>query len=92
MDPNPTETSIDRPSGEEAAWANVKRFLCRLSVELPIPQFTVRKLLDLAPGVVLDTYCEEGSHVPVTVNGQMIAWGEFDVVDEILAIRLTELV
>jgi flagellar motor switch protein FliN/FliY len=61
-------------------------------VEVPIPSFTVRELLDLAPGAILDTYHEEGSHVPVLVNGEMIAWGEFDVVDEILAIRLTELV
>jgi flagellar motor switch/type III secretory pathway protein FliN len=92
MEPNQTESSVDRSSGEEAAWAHVKGLPCRLTVEVPIPQFTVRKLLDLAPGVILDTYYEEGSHVPVVVNGQMIAWGEFDVVDEILAIRLTELV
>ena len=65
---------------------------CRLSVEVPIPQFTVRKLLELAPGVILDTHYEEGSHVPVLVNGEMIGWGEFDVVDETLAVRLTELV
>jgi flagellar motor switch/type III secretory pathway protein FliN len=92
MEPNQTESSIDRPSCEEAAWAHVKGLLCRLSVEVSIPRFTVRKLLDLAPGVILDSYYEEGSHVPVLVNGEMIAWGEFDVVDEILAIRLTELV
>jgi flagellar motor switch/type III secretory pathway protein FliN len=92
MEPNHPESFIDRSPGEEAAWAHVKGLPCRLSVEVPIPQFTVRKLLDLTPGVILDTYSEEGSHVPVLVNGQMIAWGEFDVVDEILAIRLTELV
>ena len=92
MEPSPTEISIDRSSGEEAAWAHVKGLLCRLSVEVAIPHFTVRKLLDLEPGVILDTHYEEGAHVPVVVNGQMIAWGEFDVVDEILAIRLTELV
>jgi flagellar motor switch/type III secretory pathway protein FliN len=92
MDPNLTELSADRASGTEAAWSHVKALLCRLSVEVPIPHFTVGQLLALAPGVILDTYHEEGSHVPVMVNGQMIAWGEFDVVGEILAIRLTELV
>jgi flagellar motor switch/type III secretory pathway protein FliN len=92
MGPNQTELCTDRSSGAEAAWNHVKSLACRLSVEVPIPHFTVRKLLDLAPGVILDTYYEEGSHVPVLVNGQMIAWGEFDVVDEVLAIRLTELV
>jgi flagellar motor switch/type III secretory pathway protein FliN len=92
MEPNQTESSIDRSPGEEAAWSHVKGLPCRLSVEIPIPRFTVGRLLDLAPGVILDTYCEEGSHVPVLVNGEMIGWGEFEMVDEILAIRLTELV
>jgi flagellar motor switch/type III secretory pathway protein FliN len=92
MEPHRTESSVDRPLGEEAAWAHVKGLPCLLSVDVPIPHFTVRKLLDLAPGVILDTYHEEGSHVPVMVNAEMIAWGEFDVVDESLAIRLTELV
>jgi flagellar motor switch/type III secretory pathway protein FliN len=92
LEPNHTEPSIDRSPGEEAPWAHVKGLPCRLSVEVPIPRFTVGKLLDLATGDILDTYHEEGSHVPVLVNGEMIAWGEFDVVDEVLAIRLTELV
>jgi flagellar motor switch/type III secretory pathway protein FliN len=92
VEPTPTESSIERSPGEEAAWAHVRGLPCRLSVEVLVPRFTVRKLLDLAPGVILDTYHEEGSHVPVLVNGEMIAWGDFDVVDEILAIRLTELV
>ena len=90
MTSSPTEISIDRSSDGEAAWFHVKGLHCLLSVEAPIPHFTVRKLLDLAPGVILDTYCEEGSHVPIVVNGQMIAWGEFDVAEEMLAIRLTE--
>jgi len=92
MEPNQTEASIDRSPGEEGAWSHVKGLPCRLSVEVPIPGLTVGKLLDLAPGVILDTHYEEGSHVPVLVNGEMIGWGEFDVVDESLAIRLTELV
>ena len=92
MEPNRTETPVERPAVEDAAWAHVKGLQCRLSAEVPIQHFTVRQLLDLEPGVILDTHYEEGSHVPVMVNGQLIAWGEFDVVDELLAIRLTELV
>jgi flagellar motor switch/type III secretory pathway protein FliN len=92
MEPHPTQSSIDRSPCDEAAWAHVKGLPCRLSVEVPIPRFTVGRLLDMTPGVILDSHHDEGSHVPVMVNGEMIAWGEFDVVDEILAIRLTELV
>jgi flagellar motor switch/type III secretory pathway protein FliN len=91
MGPNQAEVSDNRSVGSDAAWNHVKGLLCLLSVEVPIPQFTVRQLLELASGAILDTFYEEGSHVPVVVNGQMIAWGEFDVVNETLAIRLTEL-
>ena len=92
MESNPTESSTGRSPCDETAWDHVKGIPCRLSVEVPIPGFTVRKLMALAPGVILDTHHEEGSHVPVLVNGQMIGWGEFDVVDETLDVRLTELI
>ncbi len=87
-----TEAVAGQSPGAEAAWNHLKRLQCRLSVEIPIQHFTVRQLLDLGPGAILDTRYEEGSHVPVIVNGEVIAWGEFDVVEESLAIRLTELV
>jgi len=92
MEPSRTDTLVDHSAAAEAAWNHVKGLLCTFSVEVPIQHFTVRQLLDLAPGVILDTHYEEGSHAPVIVNGQLIARGEFDVVEENLAIRLTELV
>jgi flagellar motor switch/type III secretory pathway protein FliN len=92
MEANQTEASTDRSLGEDGKWSHVKTLPCRLSVEVPIPGVTVGKLLDLAPGLILDTQHEEGSHVPVFINGQMIGWGEFDVVEESLAVRLTEIV
>jgi flagellar motor switch/type III secretory pathway protein FliN len=92
MEPIQNESLADRSDSQEAAWAHVRGLPCRLSVDVPVPRFTVGKLLDLAPGAILDTYYEEGSHVPVLVNGEMIGWAEFDVVDEALAIRLTELI
>jgi len=92
MELSRSEAVADQSPGAEAAWNHVKGLLCRLSVEIPIQHFTFRQLLDLGPGAILDTHYEEGSHVPVIVNGELIAWGEFDVVEETLAIRLTELV
>jgi flagellar motor switch protein FliN/FliY len=91
MEANQTVTSPDRSLSEDEKWSYVKGLTCRLSVEVPIPGLTVGKLLDLTPGLILDTQYDEGSHIPVLVNGEMIAWGEFDVVEESLAIRLTEL-
>jgi flagellar FliL protein len=91
MEANHTEASTDRSLGEEGKWSHVKGLPCRLTVEVPVPELTVARLLDLAPGAILDTDYEEGSQVPVLVNGEMIAWGEFDVLEESLAIPLTEL-
>jgi flagellar motor switch protein FliN/FliY len=91
MEANQTLTSPNHSLSEEEKWSYVKGLACRLSVEIPIQGLTVGKLIELTPGVVLDTQYDEGSHVPVLVNGEMIAWGEFDVVEERLAIRLTEL-
>ena len=53
--------------------------------------FTVADLLGLCPGSLVRSSQKEGSHASVQVNGQVIGWGEFDVVDDALAIRLTEL-
>ncbi len=91
VDSKQAQLSLEQVSSTEDAWGHVKKLPCTLSVEVPIPAFTVGKLLALVPGMVLDSWCEEGSHVPVLTNGQMIGWGEFDVVDDVLAIRLTEL-
>ena len=92
MEASRTENLVDQPPGAETTWNHVKGLLCKLSVEIPIQHFTVRQLLDLAPGTILNTHYEESSHVPVIVNGQLIARGEFDIVDDTLVIRLTELV
>ena len=41
---------------------------------------------------LVDTKRREGAHVPVLVNGVMVGWAEFDVIDGRLAIRMTEMV
>lgn len=64
---------------------------CHLGVEAPVAVFTVADLLGLCPGSLVRSSQKEGSSASVKVNGQTIGLGEFDVVDGVLAIRLTEL-
>jgi flagellar motor switch protein FliN/FliY len=71
---------------EEAAWLP-----CVLSIDLSIRRFTVRDLLQLEPGSILETKNANGADVPVLVNAQVIGWAEFEVVGQRLAIRVTEL-
>jgi flagellar motor switch/type III secretory pathway protein FliN len=54
--------------------------------------FTVADLLGLCLGSVVRSSQKQGSPAFVQVNGQIIGWGEFDVVEDALAIRLTEMV
>jgi flagellar motor switch protein FliN/FliY len=72
-------------------WKHVLALPCHLRVEAPIEDFTVADLLGLGPGSLVRSSQKEGSQASVQVNGQVIGWSEFDVVDDTLAIRLTEL-
>jgi len=72
-------------------WEEVGWLPCLLSVDVPLNKFTVRDLLQLEPGTVLESRNPNGSDVPVIVNAQLIGWAEFEVVGQRLAVRITEL-
>ncbi len=64
---------------------------CTLALDVPVLHFTVRSLLDLQPGAVLETSCHQSMDIPLRVNGLLMAWTEFEVVGERLAARITDL-
>jgi flagellar motor switch protein FliN/FliY len=63
-----------------------------LSAELGRTRMTVRDLLSLQPGNVVELDRLAGSPADLLVNGRLIARGEVVVVDEDYALKLTELV
>jgi flagellar motor switch/type III secretory pathway protein FliN len=71
---------------DEAGWLP-----CVVSVDLPVRRFTVRDLLQLDVGAILETKITDGADVPVMVNAQLIGWAEFEMVGHKLAVRMTEL-
>jgi flagellar motor switch protein FliN len=77
--------------GASDPWAMVENLPCILSVEIPVPSFTVGDLMRLGKGRVIATNWVVGHDLPLRINGAMIAWIEFEVVQERLAVRLTEL-
>jgi flagellar motor switch protein FliN len=81
----------DVPGPERDKWAHVRDLPCKLTVDLPLPAFRVMDLLALEPGSVIDTHWPVGNDVPLRVNGELLAWCEFEVVENRLAVRLTEL-
>ncbi len=73
-------------------WAHLLNLVCRVQVEISVVKFTVADLLSLEQGAIVDARHRERKNVPVLINRQMIGWAEFDVIEERLAVRLTELI
>ncbi len=62
-----------------------------LEVSIPIRQFRVRRLLALEPGQVIETQWGQAEDLPVAAGDVQLAWCEFEVVGDGLAVRLTRL-
>ena len=63
-----------------------------VTVELGRTTMTVRDLLALSPGEVLELDRAAGSPADLLVNGRLIARGEVVVVDEDFGLRVTEII
>jgi flagellar motor switch/type III secretory pathway protein FliN len=64
---------------------------CQLSLEIPVVNFTVGDLLHLGKDSIAETACLSTSDIPLRANGLLIAWTEFEVIGNRLALRITEL-
>jgi flagellar motor switch protein FliN/FliY len=62
-----------------------------VSAELGRTRMTIRELLSLAPGAIVELDRAAGSPADLLVNGRMVACGEVVVVDENFGLRITEL-
>jgi flagellar motor switch/type III secretory pathway protein FliN len=61
----------------------------QLDVSVPIPEFRVLDLLSLTKGTVLESNWPPDEDVPVWCGGAQLLWAEFEVIDDILAVRVT---
>lgn len=83
--PSPSAAPEDNDLLESMPWLP-----CTLTVDLPVPRFTIGDLLALAEGSIVETACHHTSDLPLRVNKLLIGWTEFNVVGERLAVRITE--
>jgi flagellar motor switch protein FliN/FliY len=72
-------------------WSDVLLFGCMVTIDLPVPKFTVRDLLRLDRGSIIETRWKEATHLPLMANGRRIGWVEFEVTGDKLAVQVTEL-
>lgn len=63
-----------------------------VTAELGRTRMSLRELLSLAPGTVVELDRAAGSPVDLLVNGTLVARGEVVIVDEEFGVRITELV
>ena len=75
-----------------AAWRCCTASIMDVTVELGRARMSVRELLALSPGTVLELDRAAGSPADLLVNGRLIARGEVVVVDEDFGLRVTEIV
>jgi flagellar motor switch/type III secretory pathway protein FliN len=77
------------PSGDP--FAQVMLVPATLTVEVPVVNLSVRELFRLEKGSVVASAQSAGANLPLFVSKKLIAWGEFQVVGENLALRVAEL-
>ncbi|WP_229741304.1 FliM/FliN family flagellar motor C-terminal domain-containing protein [Silvibacterium dinghuense] len=61
----------------------------QLDVAVPIRGFRVRDLLHLEKGTVIASEWPHDEDLPIWCGGAQLVWTEFEVVDDVLAVRVT---
>lgn len=72
-------------------WGELLLVSVKVSVEVAIQRLTVRELFRLDVGSVLVSAQQAGANAPVVIGDVALAWGEFQVVEDHLALRVVEL-
>lgn len=79
------------PMEEHLAWPMIARLPVMLAVSIPLRGFKVSGLLGLRCGQTVVSIWKSSEDVPLNVGPLQIGWGEFEVVEQRMALRLTRL-
>jgi len=91
LEPQPEETRpLSSAAGGNDPLDSMAWLPCMLTLDLPVPRFTIGDLLTLAKGSIVGTACHHTSDVPLRVNQLLIGWTEFEVIGDRLAVRMTD--
>lgn len=63
----------------------------QLDVVIRVRSLRVADLLSLTRGSILETVHDHGQDIPVSCGGTLLVWGEFEMVEQNLAVRITRL-
>jgi flagellar motor switch/type III secretory pathway protein FliN len=76
---------------EHPSWHVLARVPQTLTALIPLPEFTIHDLLTLEKGRVIESNVLTTEMIPIRIGSVRIAWGEFEVVDQALALRMAKL-
>ena len=76
---------------DHSAWSKLAHMEMPFSVEVEFAGFNVRGLIALTPGQVIETSWKESEDVFIKAADVQIGWGEFEVDEQKLLIRMTRL-
>lgn len=94
----PASDEIFRPLGPESGTAQsrdlemIMDIPVKLTVELGRTKLTIKQLLELAQGSVIELEGLAGEPMDILINGYLIAQGEVVVVEDKYGIRITEII
>jgi flagellar motor switch/type III secretory pathway protein FliN len=76
---------------DHSAWPKLSHMEMPFSVAVELSAFNVRDLITLTPGQVIETSWKESDDVSIKAADVQIGWGEFEVDEQKLLIRMTRL-
>jgi flagellar motor switch protein FliN/FliY len=85
------ETPEETAEDSEDRDTRLDRLAMQLDVMVRVQSMRVQDLLSLENGAVVETIHEHSQDLPVRCGGALLAWAEFEVVDQKLAVRITRL-
>jgi hypothetical protein len=74
-----------------ASWPMLRRLPMTLRARVPLHRFTIRGLVELKVGQVIESTWPAMDDVPLKVGAVHLSWCEFEVVDQQIEVRLTQL-
>lgn len=83
--------SATHATPEAEGWQRAKSLPCQISVAVEVSGFGLRDLMQLKPGSIVSSQTSSSANLPVRVNGELMAWGDFEVRGSRVSVRLTEL-
>ncbi len=76
---------------DHTTWHVLAKVPQTVTALIPLPKFTMHDLLTMEKGLVIESNVLTSEMIPIRIGSVRIAWGEFEVVEHALALRVAKL-